>query len=543
MDAVSQLIAAMARALQTSFEPPVVPPMLHEELDALKRLLRGAGGGAPSRDRLREAVALFRASREIPNLMFARAVCFGACEKFDRLEPPLIEEGSAFPELLDRIDAAYRPEPRPFRRCYRGLLHSYFTYDGDTPETSAAGRKNWTLLRDYLRDRRYATESEGTQPEWLEFLGEHPNLVTDDPASRYAAELLHGNKEALEKIKVSLDVSDKSWLMRRLVLAQIRAATRTSDREFKRLVDALLHMLEGHDVLEDEGLTLILNRYASSAAPKLHIGLRDRAVKSWGNPWLDKHSAKWTLASAEARRLVTGWFKLHVIRTFFETLSEDGRTDPRRVRFWEKYYEQIGDMYFALGSTTRYARGADAKRMREEMGGRLLGLRNAGPGANNAFIMMIGDIVAVEFGMSGHACFLYRRDSLPFELSGEVSGSTDRDGLRSPDNLERLTHVDTRRGTWEENFAEALRRHGTPRSIREDRDRRAPASDRIGSLSRQRLQEFCDAHGLVWQDNLAKGGILAVRFRFNAGGIADRLKSWGFIYSDQKQFWWRKSWS
>ena len=224
-------------------------------------------------------------------------------------------------------------------------------------------------------------------------------LLSATPPSYCAARKKTSNSFA------HVDVGDDAWLMQRMVLAQIHTAALEEDETFCRLVVPLLSVLEGHILLEDKGLKLILDRYARCAEPKLHPQLRDRAVSCWGNPWLESRREKWANVSPEARKLVIGWFKLKAIRTFFELLSEDRKTDPRRVRFWEQYYEQIDDMYFALGNAIRDSRNPDAKAMRREMGERLLGLRDAGSPANNAFIMKMGNLVAVEFGMTGHACF------------------------------------------------------------------------------------------------------------------------------------------
>ena len=543
MSDILKLKEAVERALAIGEAFVVDHSAIDAENNALKQMLGGAGGNCPPTDRMREAVLQFRATNELQNLVAARFVCFGAAEQFASREPPLIEERDRFPRLLGLIDD-YRPEPRGFRRCFRGLLHTYLVYDGDHQDTCLEGRDNWRTLRDYLHERTKDIVAQGTQPDWVDCITQHSNLLTADPASRYAPDLLRGRNDAVEEIRSRLDVSDHHWLMRRLILAQIEHSTRDADAPFARNVQNLLRLLDGHEGLEDEGLSLILNRYAAIKSPSLHTGLRDRSVRTWGNPWITSNRKKWARVSDAACALVTNWFKLHVIRTFFELLADDRQTDQRRVRFWEQYYEQIDDMYFALGSATRYSSNSAVKEMRREMGDRLLGLRNAGGGSNNAFVMMMGDVAAVEFGVTGHACFLYRRDSLPFELQGEVNGGTADDGLRSPDNLERLTHVDTRRGRWEENVADALRRHGAARTARLTTDRPVhvpPASANDSVLSRQSLRKFCDSNGIGWRDKSADGGNIAVHFSYNSGEFADRLKKWGFTFS-QRGFWWRKGW-
>lgn len=545
MNEILRLKAAVESALVLDEEAFAVD---HSVLDAenhiLLQMLGGAGGNRPPKDRMREAVLEFRKSNQLQDLSTARFVCFGAADRFSNRELPLIEEQDRFPRLLDLVDE-FRPEPRGFRRCFRGLLHTYIAYDGEHRDTCDEGRENWRTLREYLHERRRDIVVEGTQPDWVECITQHPNLLTPDPASRYAPDLLQGRKETVEEIRSRLDVSDHHWLMRRLILAQIEHATRDGDAPFARNVRALLNLLDGHEGLEDEGLGLILNRYAAIKNPSLHAGLRDRSVRMWGNPWITGNRKKWARVSDAACALVTNWFKLHVIRTFFELMSDDRQTDQRRVKFWEQYYEQIDDMYFALGAATRYSSNSAVKEMRREMGDRLLGLKSAGTSSNNAFIMMMGDVAAVEFGVTGHACFLYRRDALPFALRGEVNGGTADDGLRSPHNLERLTHVDTRYGSWEENVADALRRHGATRMAGPPGDRNvqappAPSNDAV--LTRQSLRKFCDSNGIGWQDKSGYGGNITVQFPYNSGVLADRLKRWGFTFSEQRSFWWRKGW-
>ena len=134
-----------------------VPVGLSREIEALKQMLSGSGSGHPPRDLLQDAVRLFREAGELSNLSMARSVCYGSAIRFGQLEPPLIE-GATFRQLLLKIDE-YRKEPRRYRRCYRGLLHTYFVYDGEAaPEI---GQRNWTYLRLYLEQYRRAIRAEG----------------------------------------------------------------------------------------------------------------------------------------------------------------------------------------------------------------------------------------------------------------------------------------------------------------------------------------------------------------------------------------------
>jgi EH_Signature domain len=322
-------------------------------------------------------------------------------------------------------------------------------------DSSVAGQDNWRILRDYLDARQNKLVSNGSTPDWLEMLLDHPNLLQYNPTDRYSDELLRGNTAIAELLKCRLQINDDSWLMRTLIMSHIQAATRLSDEKFPAHLQVLLALLQQHEPLHDAGLTLILDRYAGMATPQLHAVLRDHAVERWKNPWLDRNLVNWARVKPNTRRLVSNWLKRDIIREFFEMLSDDRKTSQRRLKFWEQYSETIEDMYFALGSSAMSARGADAKKMRERMGDRLLSLKRAGLSSNNAFIMMMRDIVIVEFGSTGNACFIYDRASLPFTLKSTVSAEE----LRSDERIERLTHTDGYE-LWEKKFSDALDRVG-----------------------------------------------------------------------------------
>jgi len=550
MSAVTQLIESLRNALSVELERPAVPPALQREIERLEHGMR-TGGGRPPSDRMRAAVSLFRSTQDAAGLAEARLVCFGCVEREAPPQPLLIEEERAFPRLLEVVER-YVSEPRAFRRCYRGLLHAYFSYDVEAEAVSETGRRNWEALRTYLETRMLAIHVEGTAPEWVETIAEHRNLLTQDPASRYAAALLNGESAELDQIRSRLEISQESWLPRRMVLAQIERAVQEGDHIFKGRINGLLKMLEGYDLLVEKALSLILNRYAELRAPQEHAALRDFSVGRWGNPWFERKAANWSRVTPVARQLVVGWLKLDLIREFFATLSDDRAADQRRVEFWKRYHEQIHDMYFALGSVARYARGPDAVRLHQRMGNHLLSLRKGGGSANNAFIMIIGDLVAVEFGTKGNACYLYGRDALPFMLSGEVAG--DREGLKADRHLDRLRHIDSGYETWEAKFARALSARGIkideprsapsapsapPPSLPPKREERPPPPT---SLTPATLGAFARTLRVNWVDHSQVAGNVTVFYDKELGAAADQLRKWGFQFSEQRSRWWRKGW-
>src|SRR5207249_508168 len=185
------------------------------------------------------------------------------------------------------------------------------------------------------------------------------------------------------------------------------------------------------------------------------------------------NSARWSHVPAPTRSMVADWLKLELIHNFFNLLAEDGSSDTRRLKFWQRYHKHIGDMYFALGRRASKSKSLDFLELRRKMEGRVLGLYAAGPPENNAFIMCMGDCVVVEFGIKGNACFIFRRSQLPFALSGQVAG--DSTALKDARYVERLLHIDRFGQPWEKTFEATLARL---LSVRLTKDDKMPA--RIG---------------------------------------------------------------
>ena len=53
-------------------------------------------------------------------------------------------------------------------------------------------------------------------------------------------------------------------------------------------------MLEGYPLQKDEGLAMLLERYASLSSVVEHVDLRDCSVDAWGNPSLAMNEPRWS---------------------------------------------------------------------------------------------------------------------------------------------------------------------------------------------------------------------------------------------------------
>jgi hypothetical protein len=316
-----------------------------------------------------------------------------------------------------------------------------------------AARDNWGRLRTYLGDRTSLIATPGFQPSWVAMLHGNPEVLGPDPGAFYGSEIFRGCPEKFEQVRAELPITDASWLVWRVIVGQIEAATESPDAEFRAAIAGLLDLLERHPAAKTFGLSKLLSRYRQCASPALHERLRDFAVDAWGNPWLALNEVAWSVVSPDARMMVAEWLKLALMQKFFGLLAEDGLNDTRRLKFWETYHQNIHAMYFALGEAARTDRRPDFREVRKQMEGLQLTLTHS-TAKNNAFIMCIGEHVIVEFGVKGNACFIFRRNEIPFELAGEVAGNSFALKGRSG-RVERLTHMDGNE-RWEDKFRRVL---------------------------------------------------------------------------------------
>lgn len=229
---------------------------------------------------------------EVRNRRHAVLTCFGCAGPVLSAGYRLIEDDVRFARLLNSI-ASLRTRPRSFRPCYLGLLHAYFGYDGDTA-ASSSGRESWRQLRSFLRDSMQDLATTGLQPAWAEALNANPQLLGEDPGRFYGASALERGQEEFEQLRRTLDIRRNSWLVWRLVLGEIHAATDKADEPFLGLVPRLLDLLVKTPPAVNTGLSRLLDRYCERRNVSVHEGLRDYAVAQWGNPWLDVNRAKWS---------------------------------------------------------------------------------------------------------------------------------------------------------------------------------------------------------------------------------------------------------
>jgi hypothetical protein len=351
-------------------------------------------------------------------------------------------------------------------------------------------------------------------------------------------------------------------------------------------VTSLIELIGDNKVLKNRGLQLVLDRYALIPTRSPHPALKDCCVNAWGNPWLPSNEYQWEGVSDAARQMVGEWLKLEFIELFFTKLAQDGLSDTRRLKFWARYVPLIENIYFALGSHVMESPEQDFVQLREKLADFTITLDDHNP-LNNAFVMTMGDLVAVEFSGESNALYGYSvARSLPFDISKPVRSSpvNGNNSLKNDSRVLYLRHQDNVHGyqNWEERFKNELHakfglapggsqpsrpRSSTNRPLprRETAPKESPVatSSTIGSappyahppsstrrqtantayqasnaFSEQALQLFANRFNAKVIDRRRIGGALWVVMddRTEARQV---LKPWGFRYAEGKG-WWNK---
>jgi hypothetical protein len=431
-----------------------------DEVNAqLETRVRSGGSNYEPRDLQVEAVKNFWETQKFESLREARLVSFGLAVRPWNDRRCVMEEPDRFGAVLSGL-REWEDSPRQFRKCYQGLVRSYFDYDGLGREVPAVGKQNWHRLQSYLGEKSRLIQDATINPDWVGCTLDNRGLFSETPCAAYGQDLLDGREDKVKHVRELLGISDASWFTRELVLSQIARACGLDHATFTRMVARLLSLLEGNEVLRDRGLQMLLDRYARIPQTPQHPGLKDHSVSSWGNPWLPSNEHRWGGVSDDARHMVGDWLKLEFIELFFTKLAQDGLSDTRRVKFWAKYVPLIENIHFALGTHAMYSRERDFVELRSKLKGLTVELQDANP-VNNAFVMTMGDLVAVEFSGESNAFYGYSvRKNLPFDLAKPLRTPVNgRNSLKNSSRVLWLSHQDGIHGfqKWETRFAAELR--------------------------------------------------------------------------------------
>jgi hypothetical protein len=347
----------------------------------------------------------------------------------------IVDEQSLTSRLLDEIWRR-QGEERTFRRCAFGLTHAYYLPE-ERPDQPAAG--NWANLGLFARTYVQRVRAAGKSEAHVGAIGEVFESL-DGSTHQFWPYVLEREVSAVAALH-RLGAAETSWVWRQMVRDSISDCREWSDEVFLSRLEAMMAALTGHEVILDEGLGLLLQRYASVANAPEHEALRDLCVKRWKSPLIEANRQTWLrFAGAEGLRLAAGWLGRSVIRAFFEAVSTR-HSDERRTRFWARYAESIEEFWVYLSEEVTFQRPPAIQELRSLLGNERV--RRVDHEHTSVFMMVMGEYAFVEFSDVGNALYIYERESLPFTLRGP--------GLKLPSfrDRQRATARLTHQGGWE----------------------------------------------------------------------------------------------
>jgi EH_Signature domain len=576
------------------------PRPMTEALKRIRKELASDTQVQPTEDQLRKAIARFVNTGSVQSFTELKHLCHGTTVPVGESRWRLIDRQKLFDALLAQVSSKPQ-QSKHFRRCYQGLLAGYFGFDRNLDEPGEA-EQHWALLRRFLADRlaplHAASSSRGQPPDWLTILQEHKNLLTADPCSRYAKALARGDQSELFAVCTGLGIASHSWVWVEAMMAYVRQVCQGTDTAFKGQMQAVLDLVNGTTAvtlpaaLSVAATAMVVARYARCTEHPEHAGLRDTCVQWIGNPWVKRTAWDAAVNDEPARLMVNSWLKQRLIKDFFELLAADGAADLRRLNYWLKWEPQITDMWFVLGVDAASNPTPEFVELRKRMAGRDRRLQDSNQG-NNAFVMRIGPLVVIEFGLTGNACYVFAAADFRANLDRKLLGIYD---LKQRVNVAgRLSHSGA---NWEGKFDLEIRRilQRTPESrgalptraepstgplqpfapavptspklpsVAQEDWLRPPAQNtstpsaempnRVWPFARsepaapaaqtpsneedlQRLQQLFDELGIDWEDNRPKGGAFWALIRDGKSHprIARMLLQQGFKFSPGKGYW------
>jgi hypothetical protein len=221
-------------------------------------------------------------------------------------------------------------------------------------------------------------------------------------------------------------------------------------------------------------------------------------------------------------------------------------------------------MWFVLGTDARYNPTPAFKELRKRMEGRERVLQDPN-NLNNAFVMRIGQLLVIEFGMTGNACYVFAAADFKTDMQTKVLSIH---ALKQKSGATRLSHM----STWESKFDGELRRllHNVPLSKGTLQPTIPPSAPRVehepaqaafkqpmtdtwspfspspaagksklSTFDQRQIAAYCKTVGLDMDDRRDRGGALWVlmpdRSKFER--FARQLESQGFRHAEGKGFW------
>ena len=458
-------LSDLERLLKEHFDPRLIlhgvtfgdPKVMSKVLKEIKRDL-GGSEGRPSEDLLIKAIRKFELKGDTDTFTELKYVCYGAETPVGPQKYRIIEDKHSFELLLKAVE---KKNSKQLRRCFQGLLSSYFRFDPKQP-ANQKGSENWSQLKGFLKKVLFpiyqSSKDRGVIPEWLATLHEHNNLLNDNPCKRYADSLIRGTTQELQEVCIGLGIESSSWVWDQAFLAYVQMVCDMRDEPFMSHLNGVLELINRKgqihlpEAMAIEATSHCVIRYSKCANTIEHPYLRDTCVRKIGNPMLERTKWDALVDNEPARQMVTSWIKQQLIKDFFELLAQDGAADIRRLKYWLKWEKHITELWFYLGDMAFSDQRPAFKNVRERMGGSIRQLVEASRPENNAFVMRIGEYLVIEFSTKNNAMFIYQAEDASPDMKRQYRTTQRLKNLKG--SLGKHSH----QRSWESTFDQVLRR-------------------------------------------------------------------------------------
>lgn len=547
------MIAELEERIRSAFDFAV----RHEVYECQPNILRslenvqkcyGGQGAQMSASKVEDSIQAYLQTGQLATVSMAKYVCFGVSHALTTTGRRLIDDGNVLRNLLGVVESLSN-NSRIFLKCYQGLLASYFSY-----EHVDGTDDNHLVLRDFLKSQLTFLAGLTQLPSWCEVLLNHSNVLSDSPCARYVDENGFLDQDTFNRVCSDLCIMPDSWLKERAILDQFIKVSTFYDDKFKNRLDDYLCLIENNglgrysDRLRIAAVCVILTRYADCSISPEHLKLKNIAIRLLGDPWLNLTAWMAHLGDDKPRAMVDGWVKRQLISDFFMLLSQAGAANKRRLDYWLRFQPVLEDVCFILGDDAMSRTGEHFDRFREDAVGRIKCLTEDPNSLNNAFILFFKDIVVVEFGLTGNACFFYSRGTIPFDMERR---SLSVSILKSLNRYSSLGTKKTHQGNWEMAFDDYFcRQIGWWPSLAASSNILADiGSGQVRSKVRSyvknhdehftvdKLNNFAAKYGLDVQDHRSIGGAIWINSKDKFNQVYGQLSKWGFRYKENGQWW------
>lgn len=437
------------------------PAVVEKSAKEAERTFQGYAKAKPNRDDAYAAAREFLRGVELDDWK-RDLIASVLAEPIPAAANELVLASSKFEGLLDKYEVEVKTGEL-WRLTWHGLLTSYFSFN--PVEANAMANSGWLHLRGFLeRTWPQMSRQSGNDaiPDWVTVLRGDAAVLTKNSVDKYASQYLNGNTEQVDRLKTDLGIPQSSWFWHQLVLSAVRSATKLGDLDFLRSIPRLIELIRERPAFRDEAIEAVLIRYHDCANAKPHEELREFVVHKdvWRNPKLKASgiAPAWNRVPDEVWRMVMAWVTERALKDFFDILAARNSSDAGRLAFWSKYLQQITWTRLVFGSETmalQYSNKAVKELIARERGDYAELLANK---KSDAFMMQIGNFIAVEFSVTSNAAYVYDIKKLRFDRNAKHynGGADDLKYGRSTGEGLRILH----RPGWEEKTTHQLKALG-----------------------------------------------------------------------------------